>query len=130
LRGARRRRFHGTGRLMMMPTSGGPSRLVEIGPGHCDGPEYSPDGQWLYFNTEAFTTSRGHAQIARIRTDGSVSERLVESRTVDWFPHLSPDGRSASYLRFPAGTIGHPADLRVPTTRRESFGVEVQPLPV
>jgi hypothetical protein len=28
-------------------------------------------------------------------------------------PHLSPDGRSASYLQFPGGTAGHPADLPV-----------------
>ena len=40
-------------------------------------------------------------------------ERLVESETVDWFPHISPDGASAAYLRFPPGTVGHPADLPV-----------------
>jgi TolB protein len=40
-------------------------------------------------------------------------EQLVESDTVDWFPHLSPDGRYASYISFPAGTLGHPADLEV-----------------
>ena len=38
---------------------------------------------------------------------------MVQSETVDWFPHLSPDGLRASYLRFPAGTLGHPADLPV-----------------
>ncbi|MDQ0145636.1 hypothetical protein [Pseudarthrobacter niigatensis] len=32
---------------------------------------------------------------------------------MDWFPHLSPDGSLASYVRFPAGTQGHPADLPV-----------------
>lgn len=72
-----------------------------------DGPEYSPDGQWIYFNTEAFS---GHAQIARMRPDGSELTRLTFSRTVDWFPHLSPDGRSALFLSYPEGTIGHPAD--------------------
>jgi TolB protein len=40
-------------------------------------------------------------------------ERLVTSDTVDWFPHLSPDGELASYISFPAGTLGHPADLDV-----------------
>ena len=44
--------------------------------------------------------------------DGKV-ERLVVSDTVDWFPHLSPDGAYAAYLAFPAGTQGHPADLDV-----------------
>jgi Tol biopolymer transport system component len=40
-------------------------------------------------------------------------ERLVASDTVDWFPHLSPDGEFASYISFPTGTLGHPADLDV-----------------
>jgi TolB protein len=60
-----------------------------------DGPEFSPDGQWLYYNTEAFS---GHAQVARMRPDGSERTRLTNSPTVDWFPHLSADGRTAVYL--------------------------------
>jgi TolB protein len=75
-----------------------------------DGPEYSPDGAWLYFNTEAFS---GHAQVARMRPDGSGATRLTFSETVDWFPHLAPDGRSAVYLAYPPGTVGHPADMNV-----------------
>ena len=75
-----------------------------------DGPEYSPDGQWLYFNTEAFC---GHAQIARMRTDGSEMTRLTDEPTVDWFPHISPDGQFAVHLAYPPGTQGHPADLWV-----------------
>lgn len=105
--------FSKPGQLMTMPAAGGPSVLVDTGPGHCDGPEYSPDGKWLYFNTESFTTQAGHAQIARARVDGTGFERLLGSDTVDWFPHLSPDGRLASYVRFPGGTVGHPADLPV-----------------
>lgn len=75
-----------------------------------DGPEYSPDGQWLYFNTEAFC---GHAQIARMRPDGSEMTRLTNEPTVDWFPHISPDGQLAVHLAYPPGTQGHPADLWV-----------------
>ncbi len=105
--------FSNPGQVMTMPAAGGPSALVDTGPGHCDGPEYSPDGKWLYFNTESFTTQAGHAQIARARVDGTGFERLLHSETVDWFPHLSPDARLASYIRFPSGTVGHPADLRV-----------------
>lgn len=75
-----------------------------------DGPEYSPDGAWTYFNTESFS---GHAQIARMRPDGSRVTRLTDAPTVDWFPHLSPDGTRASYLAYPPGTKGHPADLWV-----------------
>ena len=32
---------------------------------------------------------------------------------MDWFPHVSPDGRWACYLAYPPGTVGHPADLPV-----------------
>ena len=104
--------FTQPGRLMTMASDGGPATVLDV-PGHCDGPEYSPDGEWLYFNTEAFTDQPGHAQLARIRTSGGGLERLLTSDTVDWFPHLSPDGTMASYLRFPSGTAGHPADLPV-----------------
>ncbi|KIS29015.1 biopolymer transporter Tol [Arthrobacter sp. SPG23] len=105
--------FSRPGRLLTIPADGGPTSSFDTGDGHCDGPEYSPDGKWLYFNTEAFTSAPGHAQIARMRVDGEGRERLIESDTVDWFPHLSPDGRYASYIRFPSGTEGHPADLPV-----------------
>ncbi|HET7415403.1 MAG TPA: biopolymer transporter Tol [Arthrobacter sp.] len=105
--------FTRTGRLMTLPTDGGAASTIDTGSGHCDGPEFSPEGGWIYLNSETFSTERGHAQLARIRTDGSEFEQLVTSNTVDWFPHLSPDGRRATYLRFPAGTLGHPADLEV-----------------
>lgn len=105
--------FTQPGRLVTIPSDGGPASGVDVGAGHCDGPEYSPDGQWLYLNTESFTSLPGHAQLARVRADGSGFERLLDSETVDWFPHLSPDGRFASYIRFPGGTLGHPANLPV-----------------
>jgi TolB protein len=87
--------------------------ILDVGDGHLDGPEWSPDGDWIYLNTEAFTETPGHAQLARIPDGGGTVERLLASETVDWFPHLSPDARLATYISFPAGTLGHPADLDV-----------------
>ena len=55
----------------------------------------------------------GHAQIARMQTDGSRLQQLTFDDAVNWFPHISPDGRTAVYLSFPTGTVGHPADLEV-----------------
>jgi Tol biopolymer transport system component len=55
----------------------------------------------------------GHAQLARVPAAGGRLQRLVESDTVDWFPHVSPDAQFAAYVSFPAGTLGHPADLDV-----------------
>lgn len=111
--------FTRPGRLLTIPADGGSSTHISVD-GHSDGPEYGPDGDWLYFNTEAFTSQPGHAQLARVRVggpnpggSGSNPEQLLTSDTVDWFPHLSPDGRLASYIRFPNGTQGHPADLPV-----------------
>lgn len=101
------------GRLALISTAGGETHYPEAGSSHLDGPEYSPDGAWLYFNTEEFASHPGHAQLARMPSEGGPIERLVESESVDWFPHLSPDGELASYISFPSGTLGHPADLDV-----------------
>ncbi len=77
--------------------------------GHNDGPDYSADGQWIWFNSDR----SGQAQIWRMRRDGSDQQRMVFSETVDWFPHPSPDGRHVLYLAYPEGTQFHPRDLDV-----------------
>lgn len=99
-----------TAEICTLSADGRGFRQITFGGAPSDGPEYSPDGQWLYFNTEAFS---GHAQIARMRPDGTDMVRLTDEPTVDWFPHISPDGTLAVYLAYPAGTQGHPADLWV-----------------
>jgi TolB protein len=101
------------GRLALISTAGGETHYPETGSSHLDGPEYSPDGAWLYFNTEEFASRPGHAQLARMPSEGGPIERLVDSESVDWFPHLSPNGELANYISFPPGTLGHPADLDV-----------------
>jgi hypothetical protein len=93
------------GDVFTMSADGGDYRRVTSGPGHSDGCAYSPDGEWIYFNTEQFD---GHAQIARIRPDGRGVQQLTFDDHVNWLPHLSPDGRWATYLAFPPGTPGHP----------------------
>jgi Tol biopolymer transport system component len=101
------------GVLMIIAATGGEPTLIDTGAGHIDGPEWSPDGEWIYLNSEHWASQPGHAQVCRIRDGGGELERLVESDTVDWFPHLSPDGSKAVYIEFPTGTQGHPADLPV-----------------
>ena len=66
-----------------------------------------------YVNIEEFGNTPGHAQLARVPVGGGPMEQLVTSDTVDWFPHLSPNGRFATYISFPTGTLGHPADIDV-----------------
>jgi TolB protein len=101
------------GRLALISSAGGETRYPDAGSQHLDGPEYSPDGAWLYFNTEEFAKRPGHAQLARMPANGGRIERLVESDSVDWFPHLSPNSELATYISFPPDTLGHPADLDV-----------------
>jgi TolB protein len=105
--------FSAAGRLALISSAGGETFYPEAGSKHLDGPEYSPDGAWIYLNTEEFGSRPGHAQLARVPAAGGTLEQLVQSDTVDWFPHLSPSGEYASYISFPAGTLGHPADLDV-----------------
>jgi TolB protein len=61
-----------------------------------DGPEYTPDGSTIYFNS----TSAGLMQLWRMKADGSEKERVTHSDTNDWFAHISPDGTQIVYLSF------------------------------
>ncbi len=59
-------------------------------PGLDDGPEVSPDGKWVYFNS----VRSGQMQIWRMTPDGRNQERVTnDHRFNDWFPHFSPDGK-------------------------------------
>ena len=100
--------------VFTIPSAGGPdTRLTELSVPN-DGPEYSPDGRWIYFNSELAASRPGHAQIFRMHAiDGSALEQLTFDSYVNWFPHLSPDGRTVAFLSFPQGTLGHPADKDV-----------------
>ncbi|HEU4583806.1 MAG TPA: hypothetical protein VFS67_36365 [Polyangiaceae bacterium] len=63
-----------------------------------DGPEYTPDGKYIYFNS----VRTGTMQIWRMRPDGSEPEQITFDESNDWFPHISPDGKWIVYLAFPA----------------------------
>jgi TolB protein len=101
------------GNVYTIGVDGSDERQLTTGSKPADGSEYSPDGEWIYLNTEAFSTEPGHAQIARMRPDGSGIEQLTFDERVNWFPHLSPGGDVAVYLSYPSGTVGHPPDLPV-----------------
>jgi Tol biopolymer transport system component len=88
---------------------GGDETRLTFGEGHCDGPDYSPDGTRIYYNCDR----TGHAQIWVMAADGSGQRQLFADDQVNWFPHPSPDGRHLLYLAYPPGTEGHPADLPV-----------------
>ncbi|WP_019954569.1 TolB family protein [Yoonia vestfoldensis] len=76
---------------------------------HCDGPDYTPDGAWIWFNAER----DGAVDLWRIRPDGTNLEQMTDDAAVNWFPHPSPDGLHILYLAYPPRTKGHPANLDV-----------------
>ena len=71
--------------------------LTFLKSGLADGPEYSPDGKYIYYNS----TETGTMQIWRMKPDGSGKEQLTFDEYNNWFPHISPDGKWMTILSFP-----------------------------
>ncbi len=63
-----------------------------------DGSEYSPDGKYIYFNSNR----TGNMQLWRMNADGSSPKQLTfDTNYKDWFPHVSPDGKKIAFISFP-----------------------------
>jgi TolB protein len=75
---------------------GGEIRLTSA-PGLDDGPEYTPDGKYIYFNS----ARTGRMQIWRMRPDGSDQRQITTDDFNNWFPHISPDGKQIVFISFP-----------------------------
>jgi len=92
--------------------NGGPEvQLTFSETGRADGPEYSPDGKYIYFNANY----SGTMQIWRMKPDGSAQEQLTFDEYNDWFPHISPDGKWMVFISFPitVDSEDHPFYKRV-----------------
>jgi Tol biopolymer transport system component len=76
--------------------SGGEEIRLTSSPGLSDGPEYSPDGRYIYFNS----TRSGLVQLWRMKPDGSDQEQITNDEFNNWFPHVSPDGKWIVFLSF------------------------------
>lgn len=103
------RRGEGHFDVYTIAVEGGEELRLTGGEGHCDGPDYSPDGARIYYNCDR----TGHAQIWVMAADGSGQRQLFADDQVNWFPHPSPDGRHLLFLAYPPGTLGHPEDRPV-----------------
>jgi TolB protein len=99
--------------LWLLDRDSGEEQLLGDGYSPADGPEFSPDGHSVYFNSEVASTVEGHAQLFRLDLRTGSVEQLTSDEHVNWFPHPSSDGRRLVYLSYPPGTVGHPADLAV-----------------
>lgn len=96
--------------IYTIPITGGQEARLTTSPGLDDGPDYSPDGQYIYFNSHR----SGRMQIWRMKADGTDQTQLTNDAYANWFPHPSPDGRwivFISYLQDQGSA--HPADKEV-----------------
>jgi WD40 repeat protein len=95
--------------IYTIPVAGGEETRLTTAKGLDDGPEYSPDGTFIYFNSER----TGSMQIWRMRSDGSQQEQVTFDEFNNWFPHISPDGKWMVFLSFEKGVTGHPPNKDV-----------------
>jgi len=99
----------GGGNIFAIPAEGGTEKALTSGSGISDDPDYSPDGKWIYFNSDR----SGSMQIWRMQPDGSGAEQVTRDEYGNWTPHPSPDGRSVLILSYPKGVKGHPTNTDI-----------------
>jgi TolB protein len=101
---------HGGGNIYSIPVEGGQEQALTTGSGISDDPDYSPDGKYIYFNSDR---ANGTMQIWRMRPDGGQPEQITFDEFHNWTPHPSPDGKSVLILSYDKEVKGHPPNKDV-----------------
>jgi TolB protein len=91
------------------PAQGSTETRLTTAKGLDDGPDFSPDRNYIYFNSER----TGSMQIWRMRRDGTDQEQVTSDGFNNWFPHPSPDGKWLVFLSYDEGVTGHPPNKDV-----------------
>ena len=86
-----------------------------------DGPDYSPDGKWIYFNSDR----TGKMQIWRMHADGTGLEQITKDENNNWFAHPSPDGKWIVFLTYAPDVKGHPPDKDITLRLMPMGGSEI-----
>ena len=81
------------------PEGGEETRLTTEG--FNDGPEFSFDGEWIYY----ISTRSGLMQVWRMRPDGSEQTQLTFEEQNNWFGHISPDGKKVVGIVYKKGEL-------------------------
>lgn len=77
-------------------TEGGDEIRLTDAPGLDDGPEYSPDGKYIYFNS----FRSGRMQIWRMHPDGSSPEQMTFDNHSNWFVHIAPNNKVGTVITY------------------------------
>lgn len=67
-----------------------------------DGPEFSPDGRYIWFSSDR----TGTMQIWRRELETGINEQMTDGEDASFFPHPSPDGAHVCFLK-KKGVEGH-----------------------
>ncbi|MDY2711735.1 MAG: hypothetical protein SOV73_00115 [Candidatus Faecivivens sp.] len=90
------------GDIYTIPVSGGEERQLTFTEGLNDGPEYSPDGKHIWFNS----VRSGLMQAWRMNADGSEQTQMTfDEGWNTWFPHISPDGKKVVMIAYKKGDL-------------------------
>ena len=88
--------------IYVIPVEGGEERQLTTAEGLDDGPEYSPCGEYIWFNS----VRTGLMQVWRMKKDGSEQTQMTFDETRNsWFPHVSPDGKSVIFITYYKGDL-------------------------
>jgi Tol biopolymer transport system component len=88
--------------IYTISVNGGEETRLTTAEGLDDGPEYSPDGKHIWFNS----VRTGLMQVWRMNADGSDQRQMTFDETRNaWFPHVSPDGKQVIYITYHVGDL-------------------------
>jgi Tol biopolymer transport system component len=80
-----------------IPAEGGVETRLTTAEGLDDGPEYSPDGNQIWFNS----SRTGLMQIWRMNPDGSEQTQVTfDTERNSWFPHVSPNEEQVVFITY------------------------------
>lgn len=95
--------------IYTIAATGGEELRLTHGEGRNDGPDYSFDGNWIYFNS----SRTGLMQIWRIHPDGSGLEQVTFDNYGNWFAHPSPQNDRVILISYAPEIFDHPRDCDV-----------------
>lgn len=114
--------------VYVIPAEGGEEIRLTTAEGLDDGPEYSPCGEYIWFNS----VRSGRMQAWRMKADGSEQTQMTFDETRNaWFPHVSPDGKWVVYIAYSSNDVkpgDHPANKNVELLLMPSAGGEAKVL--
>ena len=83
--------------ITSVPVKGGKEIRLTDDPALDDGPEFSPDGKYIWFNS----SRSGRMQVWRMRANGKQPTQMTFDEDMNsWFPHISPDGKTVVYIAY------------------------------